>query len=88
MNNLKKIEVNKFFNSKKRIRNLGEVYTDRKEINAMLNLIPENIYEKIDAKFLEPACGNGNFLEEIIKKKLYLIKKPNPISERKQGFGS
>jgi hypothetical protein len=52
-----------------RIRNLAEVFTGDAEITAMLKLlgpIPGNI----DARFLEPACGNGNFLVAVLDRKL------------------
>lgn len=57
--------------SKERVRNLAEVYTNEREVKAMLDLIPtKNEDEIISLKFLEPACGNGNFLVEILKRKL------------------
>lgn len=58
--------------SKNRVRELGEVFTSNREVNAMLDLIP-NI--TIDTTFLEPACGNGNFVVEIMKRKFDLCKK-------------
>ncbi|KWT98386.1 MULTISPECIES: hypothetical protein [unclassified Variovorax] len=54
--------------SKKRVRDLAEVYTRSDEVNAMLNLIPGKV--SIEQTFLEPACGNGNFLIEILRRKL------------------
>ncbi|MFB9120963.1 hypothetical protein ACFFUE_07135 [Bergeyella porcorum] len=56
--------------SKKRVKDLGEVFTNEREVNAMLDLIP-NI--TIEMTFLEPSCGNGNFLTEILRRKLNLI---------------
>lgn len=56
--------------SKKRIKDLAEVYTHEREIENMLEMIPFN--EK--TKFLEPSCGNGNFLLKILQKKLELVK--------------
>lgn len=57
--------------SKERVRNLAEVYTNEREIKAMLDLIPiKNEDDIIGYKFLEPACGNGNFLVEILRRKL------------------
>ena len=58
--------------SKDRVRELGEVFTNSREVNAMLGLIP-NI--TIDMTFLEPSCGNGNFVVEIMKRKFDLCKK-------------
>lgn len=59
--------------SKERVRNLAEVYTNQREINAMLDLT-KNLSENIDSRYLEPACGNGNFLVEILKRKLQTVK--------------
>ena len=55
--------------SKKRVTDHGEVFTNDREVNAMLDLVKEET-ERIDSKFLEPACGNGNFLAEILRRKL------------------
>ena len=55
--------------SKDRISKFGEVKTNFSEINNMLNLV-RNESLRIDSKFLEPACGDGNFLAEILKRKL------------------
>lgn len=55
--------------SKKRVKGFGEVYTQEREVKAMLDLVKEESYQ-IDSLFLEPACGNGNFLVEILKRKL------------------
>jgi hypothetical protein len=56
---------------KTRVRDLAEVYTNEREVNAMLDLIPiNNPDEIISYKYLEPACGNGNFLIEILRRKL------------------
>lgn len=68
--------------SKKRVAEHGEVFTNNREVNAMLDLVPlwSNANQAINATFLEPACGDGNFLAEIIDRKLNLIdknKKPN-----------
>lgn len=57
--------------SKDRIKEFGEVYTNTKEVNAMLDLLPE---VTIDMTFLEPTCGNGNFVIEILKRKFDLCK--------------
>lgn len=49
--------------------NYGEVFTAPREVNAMLDLVKEEC-DRIDSKFLEPACGDGNFLVEILRRKL------------------
>lgn len=58
--------------SKERVSDFGEVYTSEKEVNDMLNLVQDQT-ERIDSRFLEPACGNGNFLSEILKRKLKIL---------------
>lgn len=61
--------------SKARVRERGEVYTAEREVKAMCDLIPEDeIWSDITKTFLEPACGNGNFLAEIFKRKLKYCK--------------
>ncbi len=55
--------------SRERVRDLGEVYTQPREVNAMLDLIP-NAFADIDTRFLEPAAGNGNFLVAILDRKI------------------
>ncbi|SAL76510.1 hypothetical protein AWB71_05252 [Caballeronia peredens] len=56
--------------SKQRIRDLGEVFTAEREVNAMLDLIPVEQYRNPLSTWLEPACGNGNFLVAILARKL------------------
>jgi hypothetical protein len=51
---------------------LAEVYTNKREVNAMLDLVRDESY-RIDSRFLEPSCGNGNFLEEILLRKLHSV---------------
>lgn len=46
----------------------------------MCDLIPNNIWDNIDSTFLEPTCGNGNFLVEILERKLNLCKEPKDIT--------
>ena len=58
--------------SKKRVEDHGEVYTAKREVDAMLDLVKHQV-ERIDSRFLEPACGTGNFLAEILIRKLTLI---------------
>ncbi len=65
--------------SKQRVAEHGEVFTNEREVNAMLDLVKLET-ERIESTFLEPACGDGNFLAEIIRRKLAAIaksKKPN-----------
>ena len=59
--------------SKQRVSDHGEVFTAEREVNAMLDLVkPET--ERIDSRFLEPACGEGAFLIEILRRKLEVVK--------------
>lgn len=56
--------------SKKRVKEFGEVFTPEDIVKDMCNIIPSEIWENIEHTFLEPACGNGNFLVEILRRKL------------------
>lgn len=58
--------------SKQRVADHGEVLTGRREVNAMLDLVKDET-ERIDSRFLEPACGTGNFLTEILERKLRVV---------------
>jgi hypothetical protein len=58
--------------SKQRVADYGEVFTAEREVNAMLDLVKQET-ERIDSRFLEPACGSGNFLVEILKRKLAVV---------------
>jgi hypothetical protein len=60
--------------SKQRVADHGEVLTAEREVNAMINLVQHET-ERIDSRFLEPACGTGNFLAPILEKKLALVKR-------------
>ena len=64
--------------TRERVRDLAEVYTHEREVNAMLDLIPDMFPSAEDTgnhdrTFLEPACGSGNFLEEILQRKLSTV---------------
>jgi hypothetical protein len=59
--------------SKRRVADHGEVFTAEREVNAMLDLVKQET-ERIDSRFLEPACGDGNFLAEILRRKLAVVK--------------
>ncbi|MHA8103801.1 SAM-dependent DNA methyltransferase [Aquirufa nivalisilvae] len=58
--------------SKKRIADFGEVFTNEREVKAMLDLVKHET-ERIESRFLEPACGNGNFLSEVLIRKLNVV---------------
>jgi SAM-dependent methyltransferase len=58
--------------SKQRVADHGEVFTPAWMVEAMLNLVKDET-ERIDSRFLEPACGSGNFLKEILRRKLVAV---------------
>jgi hypothetical protein len=58
--------------SKKRIADHGEVFTPAWMVEAMLDLVKDET-ERIDSRFLEPACGSGNFLVQILRRKLAAV---------------
>ena len=60
--------------SKQRVADHGEVFTAEREVKAMCDLVKQET-ERIDSRFLEPACGDGNFLSEILSRKLAAVKK-------------
>jgi hypothetical protein len=58
--------------SKKRVADHGEVFTPAWMVEAMLDLVKGET-ERIDSRFLEPACGDGNFLVQILRRKLTAV---------------
>lgn len=58
--------------SKQRVTDHGEVLTAHREVSAMLDLVKSET-ERIESRFLEPACGDGNFLAEILERKLRVV---------------
>lgn len=60
--------------SRKRVSDHGEVLTAKREVNAMLDLVKQET-ERIESRFLEPACGNGNFLTAVLERKLAVVEK-------------
>lgn len=60
--------------SKERVAEHGEVFTAEREVEAMCDLVKQET-ERIDSRFLEPACGDGNFLSAILKRKLTVVTK-------------
>jgi len=58
--------------SKQRVADHGEVFTAQREVNAMLDLVKQET-ERIESRFWEPACGTGNFLVEILRRKLAVV---------------
>lgn len=58
--------------SKQRVADHGEVFTPEWMVEAMLDLVKGET-ERIDARFLEPACGSGNFLIPVLRRKLAAV---------------
>ena len=58
--------------SKQRVADHGEVFTPPALVEAMLDLVRSES-ERIDARFLEPACGSGNFLVPVLQRKLATV---------------
>lgn len=58
--------------SKKRVADHGEVFTPNWMVDAMLDLVREET-DRIDSRFLEPACGSGNFLVKVLQRKLAAV---------------
>ncbi|WNC59560.1 N-6 DNA methylase [Thermosynechococcus sp. QS41] len=68
MSPLQQVPVEKTVKSKRRVADHGEVLTPQHIVQAMLDLVqPET--ERINSRFLEPTCGTGNFLVEILARK-------------------
>ena len=59
--------------SRQRVADHGEVFTAQREVKAMVDLVSDEA-ARIDARFLEPACGTGNFLVEILSRKLNVVR--------------
>ena len=58
--------------TKQRVADHGEVFTPEWMVEAMLDLVKDES-ERIDSRFLEPACGSGNFLVQVLKRKLVAV---------------
>ncbi|OAV26602.1 type III restriction system methylase [Moraxella catarrhalis] len=69
--------------SKKRVADFGEVFTAEREVHAMLDLVKIQT-EQIASTFLEPACGTGNFLAEILRRKLATALRLSQINKSKK----
>lgn len=60
--------------SRKRVADHGEVFTPAWIVNAMLDLVKDES-ERIDSRFLEPACGSGNFIVNVLRRKLAAVER-------------
>jgi len=61
-----------FVKSKQRVADHGEVFTPPWMVEAMLDVVKDET-SRIDSRFLEPACGSGNFLTQILRRKLAAV---------------
>lgn len=66
------LELLEQIKTRDRVRDLAEVYTHTREVTAMLDMMPDAFID-VDTRFLEPACGAGNFLVAIVSRKLALV---------------
>lgn len=71
---IENIKTDNQVKSKKRVTDHGEVFTSDREVSAMLDLVKQET-DRIDSRFLEPACGTGNFLVEILRRKLAVVER-------------
>lgn len=69
--------------SRDRVRDLAEVFTHQREVEAILDSVSD-AFDGLDIKFLEPAAGSGNFLVEILRRKLRLVTNGSGINQ--EGF--
>lgn len=65
-------ELRPLVKSRQRIADHGEVFTPRWLVDDMLDLVKDET-ERIDSRFLEPACGSGNFLVPVLERKLKVV---------------
>src|SRR6186713_204141 len=63
-----------YVKSKERVADHGEVFTPPWLVEAMLDLVKAET-ERIDSRFLEPACGSGNFLVPVLRRKLAAVER-------------
>jgi len=77
---MKKYFDNVLTKSKQRIKDHGEVFTNKEIVSQMTSLV-QNELDRIESRFLEPACGEGNFLIKILEKKLNIVDKKYHVSQ-------
>lgn len=66
--------MSKQIKTKQRVKDFAEVFTAEREVKAMCDLLPEDVFSDITETFLEPSCGEGAFLCEIFERKLKYCK--------------
>jgi len=64
--------IEQLVKSKQRVADHGEVFTPARVVESMLDLV-KNESERIDSRFLEPACGEGAFLRQVLMRKLSTV---------------
>lgn len=72
--------------SKERVSKLGEVYTPDWIVNRILDLNKDKSYE-LTTRYLEPSCGNGNFLVAILDRKLKALKNDGKLTFKNVAIG-
>lgn len=70
----KKKEKDQLTKSKDRVSKFGEVFTPEWLVKDMCDMFPDDVWNDISKTFLEPSCGTGNFLGEILRRKLDVCK--------------
>ena len=80
---MSQFENDSLVRSRQRIEDHGEVFTPNWMVEDMLNLVKDES-ERIDSRFLEPACGSGNFLKAVLERKLATVKSKYGKSEFEQ----
>lgn len=73
-------DIKQLVKTKQRVTDHGEVFTPTNIVNAMLDLVSEEA-SRIDSRFLEPACGEGNFLRQVLLRKLATVQSKYAKSE-------
>ena len=77
---MSQFENDSLVKSRQRIEDHGEVFTPNWMVEDMLNLVKDES-ERIDSRFLEPACGSGNFLKAVLARKLATVQSKYGKSE-------
>ena len=79
-------DAKRLVKSAERVRDLGEVFTPTDTVNSMLDMLPEDVWRHHPSEtFLEPACGDGNFLVAVLQRKLDAIADAHKAGELAAG---
>lgn len=80
--------VERLVKSSDRVRDLGEVFTPAATVQSMLDLLPPEMWDVHPSPtFLEPACGDGNFLVAILARKLECVRRAHEAGTLPAGSG-